>query len=107
MEDGDDPELVRLRALNDRIEALCALRWDASGREDPTVVIAIDALDHEAAALIRARTDRDLAPTQRRLDAALVQAHRLLGRPPPEGVTMTDAEAREVLASYPEPEGEP
>lgn len=81
----DDPELVQLRALNKRIEDLYALRWDADGREDPAVVIAIDALDTEAAALIRARTDRTLVPLEARIDAAIAEAHRLLGWPPPEG----------------------
>lgn len=84
-DDPDDPELVQLRALNKRLEDLHALRWDAEGREDPTVVIAIDALDTEAAALIRARCDRTLAPIIAATDAAIAEAHRLLGLPPPEG----------------------
>jgi hypothetical protein len=85
MEDGaDDPELVQLRALNARLEALHNARWDADGREDPTVVIAIEALDTEAAALIQARTDRTMVPLEAQIDAAIAEGHRLLGLPPPE-----------------------
>lgn len=97
--EGDDRDLDELRALNARIEALCASRFDADGREDPAVAQALEALDHEAAALIRARTDRTLAPIRARHDAALVVAHRLLGRPPPEGVAIGYEEARAYLDS--------
>jgi hypothetical protein len=95
----DDPELVALRALNDRIEALCARRFDANGGFDAEVEGQIDLLDRQAAALIRARTDRTLAPIVRRTDAALVVAHRLLGMPPPEGVSIGHEEALAYLRS--------
>ena len=73
----EDPELVRLDALNARLEALYPVRWRDDGTADPTVNFEIDALEAEAAALIRARTDRALKP----LTAAVVQGHRLLSLP--------------------------
>lgn len=72
---------------------------DSDGHFDASVESEIDALEHEAAALIRAHTDRTLLPIQRRLDAALVVAHRLLKRPPPEGVTIQYDEALDYLRS--------
>jgi hypothetical protein len=80
----DDPELVALRALNERHAALCKVRFDGDGREDPAVARALEALEHEGAALIRAHCDRTLAPVTASLDAAIAEAHRLLGTPPPE-----------------------
>lgn len=80
----DDPELVALRALNARLEALHVARWRPDGTEDPTVQIAIEALESEAAAIIRARCDRTLVPIVAATDAALAEAHRLLGLPPPD-----------------------
>lgn len=76
---GDDPELAVLRALNARLEALYAARWRDDGTVDPTVEVAIDALEGEAAAFIGTRADRTLVPLQARLDAAVAEAHRLLG----------------------------
>lgn len=84
MEDGDDPELVRLRALNARLEALHNVPWREDGTVDPTVQIAIDALESEAAALLQVRADRTLVPIIARHDAAIAEAHRLLGLPPPD-----------------------
>lgn len=79
----DERELAELRALNARIEALHGRRWRPDGTEDPAVVIAIDALESEAAALIRARSDR---------------------MPPPEGVSIGHEEALEYLRSLERPE---
>lgn len=75
IDDTDDPELVRLQAVLDRIEALCARRWNQGGQ----VEAELETLDAEAAMLIRARTDRTLVPLSARLDAAIAEAHRLLG----------------------------
>lgn len=101
----DDRELAELRELNTRIEALHAQRWADEAPAPGDLEAAIDALERQAAALIRARTDRTLAPIVRRTDAALVVAHRLLGRPPPEGVSIGYEEALEYLRSLERPEG--
>lgn len=77
--DGD-PDLTSLRALNARIEALQLSRGD--GPPDPALDASIDALEHEAAGLIRARCERTLKPVSERFEAARALAHRLLGRDP-------------------------
>lgn len=60
----EDPDLTALRALNARIEALQLSRGDGP---DPALDEAIDALEHEAAGLIRARCEKDLEAGERAL----------------------------------------
>jgi hypothetical protein len=75
-----DPDLTTLRALNARIEALQLSRGE--GPPDPALDASIDALEHEAAGLIQARTDRSLKPINERFEAAMAVARRFLRRDP-------------------------
>lgn len=69
-----------------------------TARATPQWEIAIDGLEHEAAALIRARCDRTLAPVIAAHDAALREAHRLLGLPP----TVPSDRAQRFTAAFTE-----
>lgn len=57
-------------------------RWKG-GQIDPVIDAEMDALDHAAAEIIRAQTDATVRPLEARIDAAIAEAHRLLGWPPP------------------------
>lgn len=77
----DDPELVALQGLNGRLEVLYQHRDDGLG--GPSLDTVIDALETEAARLMQARSDRMWLPFIVRYNAAVAEAHRLLGLPPP------------------------
>lgn len=75
MADDADPLLVRLRALNARIESLVL-------QENPALEGEIERLDLEAAEIIRARCDARLRPITEAFSAAAATAQRLLEEEP-------------------------